>query len=253
MRSSVSNRCLGSSRWGNRVPELVALIAHGLTVPRAHGRSRSSAFAGSVDDRTTRAGRGDSSKPGGRLYLHQEAFGVIAANAAIRHQLEPWAARLREDQPHLLAACRARQFGHSETRTGRSRFGCWLHRRLTHRGIRNATNMLSLAASARIWTEPPRMISTSANANRFQSPDAGGNFRRGGWRKHLHSNDSPAFSAVPRGSQRNCRLTMHRQKMWEIRPGTASTCCGYTHAGVKNWDQFKLMLDSLSPDDEVAS
>ena len=29
----------------------------------AHGRSRSSAFAGPVDDRTTRAGRGDSSKP----------------------------------------------------------------------------------------------------------------------------------------------------------------------------------------------
>jgi len=125
-------------------------------------------FAGPVDDRTTRARRGDSSKPGGRLYLHQEAFGMLAANATIRHQLEPWAARLREDQPHLLAARRARQFGHSETRTGRSRSGCWLHRRLTHRGIRNATNMLSLAASARIWTEPPRMISTSANANRFQ-------------------------------------------------------------------------------------
>jgi len=76
---------------------------------------------------------------------------MLAANATIRHQLEPWAARLREDQPHLLAARRARQFGHSEIRTGRSRSGGWLHRRLTYRGIRNATNIMILSASARIW------------------------------------------------------------------------------------------------------
>jgi hypothetical protein len=121
-------------------------------------RSRSSAFAGPVDDRMTIAASGDSSKPAARLYLHQEAFGVLAANATIRHQLEPWAARLRQDQPHLLAARRARQFGHSEIRTGRSWSGGWLHRGPTHRRKHNATNMMILSASARIWTEPPRII-----------------------------------------------------------------------------------------------
>jgi len=76
---------------------------------------------------------------------------MLAANATIRHQLEPWAARLREDQPHLLAARRARQFGHSEIRTGRSRSGGWLHRGPTHRRKHNATNIMILSASARIW------------------------------------------------------------------------------------------------------
>jgi hypothetical protein len=164
----------------------------------AHERSRSLAFARPVDDRTTRAGRGDSSKPGGRLYLHQEAFGMLAVNATIRHQLEPWAARLREDQPHLLAARRARQFGHSEIRTGRSRSGDWLHRGPTHWRKHNATNMMILSASARIWTEPPRIIlmvpigSKSGRRRELQAT----------WptKTSPFSNSSPAaFSAVPRG------------------------------------------------------
>jgi len=36
-------------------------------------------------------------------------------------------------------------------RTGRSRSGCWQHRRLAHRRIHNATNILILSASAELW------------------------------------------------------------------------------------------------------
>ncbi len=131
---------------------------------------------------------------------------MLAANATIRHQLEPWAARLREDQPHLLAARRARQFGHSEIRTGRSRSGGWLHRRLTYRGIRNATNMMILSASARIWN---RATTRDFKIGQCQSAP------RSGRRRELQAkmadenisilNGSPA---VPRVGQRNGRLTI---------------------------------------------
>src|SRR5580698_1639053 len=90
--------------------------------------------------------------PSCKLDRHQKALDGLAGNATVGHQFEPCAARLRKDQPHLLAASHARHFRHPEVHAGGGGSGWLQHVNLAGiiRGHATPTNVLILPDSRQV-------------------------------------------------------------------------------------------------------
>ncbi len=213
MRSSVSgsNRCLGSSRWREiAVLELVALIAHGLTVPIIVGE---------------RMGvLGHRHLPGRSMIERQEPGGATAQN--------------RRPPISASGSFRCARSQCNDTSSART-LGCAAPRGSTSSSCRTSCTAVRPLGNSHRSESVGRLAASSPHASgdtqRNQHDDSisfGTDLDRAiahyfnmvpigsksGRRRELQarwptktspfSNGSPAFSAVPRGSQRNRRLTI---------------------------------------------